>query len=356
MAGVDILVSKADLTKATAAAAPLAPLAEGEARLRVEVLALTANTVTYAVAGDAFGYWKFFPAPEGFGKTPAWGFGVVEESRADGVVSGERVYGYFPVASHLTIRPGKPDAAGFIDAAVHRQGLSPVYNRYQRVAADPDYRPEDEALIAAFRPLFTTAFLLDAMHARADAFGAKQAIISSASSKTGYALGYLMNEAGLHTVGLTSPANRGFVESLGVFGTVCAYEEIARLPAETASAYVDMAGSAAVTHAVHSHFGDALKNSAVVGMTHWTAPRGKAAPPGVQPTLFFAPDHAVALTKEWGPAAFQSRLAERLSGFLGFIAPKLRVRHVEGPEAVAQAFSQTAAGAVDPAEILTVRV
>jgi hypothetical protein len=356
MAAVDILVAKADLTKAEASAAAIAPLADGEARLRVELLALTANTVTYAVAGDAFGYWKFFPAPEGFGKTPAWGFGVVEDSRADGVALGERVYGYFPVASHLTIQPGRIDAAGFMDNAAHRQGLSPVYNRYQRTAADPDYKPQDEALIAAFRPLFTTAFLLNAMYARAAMFGAEQAVISSASSKTGYALGYLMKQAGLKTVGLTSAGNRAFVEGLGVFDRVCAYDEIGGLPADTPSAYIDMAGSASVTHAVHSHFGDALKNSAVVGMTHWTAPRGQAAPPGLQPTLFFAPDHAVALTKEWGPDVFQSRLAEGLAGFLGFIAPKLRVRHVEGPEAVAQAFAQTAAGSVDPAEILTVRV
>ncbi len=356
MAGVDVLISKADLTAARAAEAPFSPLAEGEVRLRVELLALTANTVTYAVAGDSFGYWKFFPAPEGYGKTPAWGFGVVEESRADGVAVGERVYGYFPVASHLTIQPGKMDASGFADMAAHRQGLSPIYNRYQRVAADPGYRPEDEALIAAFRPLFTTAFLLNAMHAKANLFGAEQAILSSASSKTGYALGYLMKQAGVATIGLTSPGNRAFVESLGVFSQVRAYDEIAGLPAGVASAYVDMAGSSAVTHAVHSHFGEALKNSAIVGMTHWTAPRNQAPPPGVAPSLFFAPDHAVALTKEWGPEAFQTRLAESLAGFMAFIAPKLRVRHVAGPDAVAQAYAQTAGGAVEPAEILTVRV
>ena len=36
-------------------------LADGEARLRVDLFALTANNVTYAVFGDAMRYWSFFP-------------------------------------------------------------------------------------------------------------------------------------------------------------------------------------------------------------------------------------------------------------------------------------------------------
>ena len=356
MSGVDILISKSDLTKASAAPATERPLEAGQARLRIEKLALTSNTVTYAVAGDAFGYWKFFPAPDGFGKAPAWGFGVVEDSRAEGVASGERFYGYFPVASHLTVEVAKADDSGFSDSAAHRQGLSPFYNRYLRTSADPAYRADDEAMIAAFRPLFTTAFLLDAMLREADGFGATQAVLSSASSKTSYSLAFLCQRRGFPAVGLTGAGNRGFVEGLGLYSAVAAYDQLAGLPASVASAYVDMAGSAPVTRAVHEHYGEALKHSSIVGVTHWTAPRSEAPPPGVAPTLFFAPDHAMRLTKALGPDGFQRQVGEAFSAFAQFIRPRLRVRHVEGAQSVAEAFCATAGGAVDPAEILTVKV
>ena len=43
---------------------------------------VTANNVTYAVAGDSFKYWDFFPAPEGFGIVPMWGHARVIENAA----------------------------------------------------------------------------------------------------------------------------------------------------------------------------------------------------------------------------------------------------------------------------------
>ena len=57
-----------------------APLREGEARLKIESFSVTANNVTYAVAGDAFGYWNFFPGEEGWGVVPMWGHAFVEAS------------------------------------------------------------------------------------------------------------------------------------------------------------------------------------------------------------------------------------------------------------------------------------
>lgn len=356
MARSDILISKADLTQTRSASIAQPALEAGQALLRIERLALTANTVTYAVAGDAFGYWKFFPASEGFGKAPAWGFAVVEESRSEAAAVGERIYGYFPLSSHLTVDVAKADELGFADGAPHRQGLSPIYNRYERCASDPSYRAEDEPLIAAFRPLFTTAFLLNAMLEEHEAFGARQALLSSASAKTSYSLAFLCRRRGFPVVGLTGAGNRAFVEGLGLYAGISAYEGLEALDPGVPTAFVDMAGSAPVTRSVHAHYGDALKHSAVVGVTHWTAPKAEEAPPGIAPALFFAPDHAMRLTKDWGHQVFRARLDEAFAAFKGFIRPQLSVRHVEGGEAVAQAFSDAAAGAVSPAEILTVKV
>ena len=68
-------------------------LADGEVRFAVEHFALTANNVTYAVHGEDFAYWRFFPAPDGHGIVPVWGFGRVIESRAAGMAEGERYFG-----------------------------------------------------------------------------------------------------------------------------------------------------------------------------------------------------------------------------------------------------------------------
>ena len=81
---------------------PLREAAPGEALIRVDAFALTANNITYGVAGDSIGYWQFFPASsdgDSWGRIPVWGFGDVIESRADGISEGQRFYGYFPMAS-----------------------------------------------------------------------------------------------------------------------------------------------------------------------------------------------------------------------------------------------------------------
>jgi hypothetical protein len=71
---------------------------------------------------------------------PVWGFGTVTESLHPQVAVGERLYGYWPMASD-----GAPAAQGvghgLADGAAHRAGLHAVYNHYLRCSADPFYRP-----------------------------------------------------------------------------------------------------------------------------------------------------------------------------------------------------------------------
>ena len=165
----------------------LPPLGDGEVRLRIESFSVTANNVTYAVAGDAFGYWNFFPGQAEWGVVPMWGHAVVEASRHRDIVVGERVYGYLPMAEHLDVLPDGVSAGGFTDAAAHRQPMSPIYNQYSRLAADPEHDPAREAERMIFGPLFKTGFLIEAMFNRADWFGAEALVCTSASSKTAMA-------------------------------------------------------------------------------------------------------------------------------------------------------------------------
>ena len=75
-----LTVARSDLSETRRLTAPVPELAPGEALLKVEKVGLTANNVTYAVLGEAFRYWEFFPTEAGRGVVPHWGFAQVVES------------------------------------------------------------------------------------------------------------------------------------------------------------------------------------------------------------------------------------------------------------------------------------
>ena len=93
----DFVVRRDDLTRAEVHTGEVPSAGDGEALIRVDRFALTANNVTYGVAGDSIGYWQFFPASDGWGRIPVWGFGDVIDSHVEGLPAGERLYGYFPM-------------------------------------------------------------------------------------------------------------------------------------------------------------------------------------------------------------------------------------------------------------------
>jgi hypothetical protein len=324
-----------------------ARLADGEALFRIESFALTANNVTYAAHGVDMAYWGFFPAPEGFGIVPVWGFAQAVESRAEGVSVGQRFYGYWPMASHALLRPGKVNPRGFTDVAAHRQKLPPVYNGY--VAASPAYG--SEAVQALFRPLYTTSFVLDQMFRDSPS---QTLVLTSASSKT--ALGLAQAVKGRQRiVGLTSKANIGFVESTGYFDAVVDYADVATLAGgDDRVALVDFSGNGTVRHAVHSVLGDRLIESHVVGDTHWDVGNTNKLP-GVVPQLFFAPSVIVDRIGQWGAEGFESRLTAAWNGFMASVG-WLRVVEEAGAGKAAAHWRALAAGQIDPAEGLVLTV
>ncbi len=328
--------------------AAAAALKEGHLRMRIDRFALTSNNVTYGAFGETMNYWNFFPTGDpATGCIPVWGFATVAESRADGVVEGERFYGYWPMADEVVLGPVAVSGRGFTDAAPHRSELHAVYNQYVRCTADPLYRADGEDLLALLRPLFMTSFLIDDFLANNGFFGARQVLVSSASSKTAYGLGHCLarrrGEAGAAaSVGLTSPANVAFTRRLGCYDSVVAYDEVTALPAGVTSVYVDMSGSAALRATVHTHWQDRLAYSCSVGGTHWQELGGGKGLPGPRPILFFAPAQAKKRADEWGPAVLQARLAEAWHDFVAVVgnreAPWLRVVAGRGRQAVASTY------------------
>jgi hypothetical protein len=354
MNAAQVHVRKGALTHAELAETPLADLADGAVRLAIESFSVTANNVTYAVAGDSFKYWDFFPAPDGFGIVPMWGHARVIESHCPDIAVGERVYGYLPMASHLDVVPGRVSAGGFLDTTDYRQPMSPVYNSYTRLAADPEHDPSREAERMIFGPLFRTGFLIEYFLRGQDWFGAEQLIVTSASSKTALGLASVARQSspGIRRIGLTSRGNVGFVTATGLYDEVVAYDDLERVPV-LRSVSVDFAGNADLLAQVHRHFDAALAHSALVGMTHIEARStfGGAEPlPGPKPALFFAPDHAVAFFKAHGPEEGGKLVAAAWHEFLKAADGTVAVERHKGLEAARTVFTAMVAGQIDPAK------
>ncbi len=337
---------------------PLPPLGDGEVRLKIESFSVTANNVTYAVAGDAFGYWNFFPGQGDWGVVPMWGHAVIAESRHPELAVGERVYGYLPMAEHLDVLPANVSPGGFSDAAAHRQPMSPIYNQYSRLAADPEHDPAREGERMIFGPLFKTGFLIENFFRRNQWFGAGTMVVTSASSKTAMGLASVTRALSpqVRRIALTSAGNVDFVRRGGLFDVVLAYDDVAELPLEPAVS-VDFAGNAALLHALHTRLADQLKYSCTVGATHVGAGFGRDSGPipGPTPTLFFAPDHAVAAIKEQGPKAFGEAVAASWLTFLGDSGEALTIDTRSGLDSAAEAFVAAAQGRADPAIGVVIR-
>ncbi|MEI6419677.1 MAG: DUF2855 family protein [Sphingomonadales bacterium] len=314
-------------------------LQPGEVLVKVDEFALTANNVTYAAHGVDFGYWNFWPAPEGQGIVPVWGFGTVVDSRCPDVANGLKLFGYWPMASHAVLLPGRVSARGFDDMAAHRQGLAAFYNRYQPASAEWGA----SALQCLFRPLYATSFLLDAM---LQASPADTLLLSSASSKTALGLAELAHRR-VRVVGLTSAGNADFCRKTGYYHDVLVYGEEATTQGNRL-AFVDFSGNGTVRHAVHAGLGDRLIESHVVGDTHWQQGNSNALP-GVPAQLFFAPTVAEARVAEWGPAGFDQRLLGAWRHFAGSLG-WLETVTVNGAPAVAAAWAALARGSINPAQ------
>jgi hypothetical protein len=355
---MDILVKKGALSRTRLAQIPQAPLSEGDVRLRVDLFSLTANNVTYGATGDQLGYWRFFPSPEeGWGRAPVWGFATVSESLVAGIRGGERVYGFLPMSDEIVIRPGPIRNGAFADTALHRQGLAPVYNSYVFTSGDSLYSPGTEALQALFRPLFTTSFLIDDFMAEAGFFGARQIILSSASSKTAYAAAERLSvRRAVRVIGLTSPANAAFTSGLGVYDGVLSYDGLEALDATEPALFIDIAGNQQVREAVHRRLDGALRYSCAVGATHWDAPRSGGPLRGPKPEMFFAPDVARKRIAAWGLAGFSERIGDAWAAFLPFAARTTSLAERHGLEAAGHVFSDLASGRTRPADGHVIRL
>ena len=356
----EMRVGRADMTATEVSRRPAPALEEGQVLVAVERFSLTANNVSYALTGDMLGYWGFFPAPEGWGHVPVWGFGEVVASRCPDVPVGDRLFGYFTTASHVVLQPKDVTAGALTDAAPHRAQFSAFYNGYRRVGGDPPALTglEDERCI--YHPLFMTAFLIADHIEASDRWGATQAVIGSASSKTALGLAKLLTRGAtpMKIIGVTSPGNRAFTEGLGCYDQVIDYGAVEQTPVAP-TVYVDMSGNRALTTQLHHHLGAEMKQSIGVGATHW---RGGGPPeatddlPGAKPGFFFAPTQAEQRAAEWGADTLMSRAYDALISLTTETKGQIEISHLSGADAVSRAWGDLLENRVAPSQALMAKV
>ena len=141
----ELWVDRADPRRTTVVTRPVPAPGQGEVLVAIDKFGLTSNNVSYAVTGDLIGYWGYYPAEDNWGKVPVWGCAEVVASGCDQVPVGDRLWGFFPMASHAILQPGKVREDQFVDVAAHRQALPALYNGYRRTRAEPAFLQDMES-------------------------------------------------------------------------------------------------------------------------------------------------------------------------------------------------------------------
>ena len=335
-------------------------LLEGQVLVKVDKFALTANNITYAVVAEQIGYWQFFPPHadtanvsddrSAWGVLPVWGFADVIKSNNADVPIGERLFGYFPPATHLLMHPTKISATSWIDGSEHRAALPVGYNIYRKVESEPGYKKNHEDHRMLLYPLHITSFALYDYFQNNNWFGASQLVMISASSKTSTGLAYgVKNDVNAPSlVALTSARNMAMVESLGVYDTTLSYEQIAQIDATKPTLIVDMSGNGQVLNDLHKHLGDNMQFCSNVGVTHWT--KMKTGPDFIKARseFFFAPSQLQKCIKECTMEGFEQKSGKYLAHSFAKSREWLKMTGIEGLQGMADIYPDVCEGRIPP--------
>ena len=312
--------------------------------VKVTRFAFTANNITYAVLGDSLKYWQLFPAPQGFGNIPVWGFGEVIASKHPDDCRGRN--GCSAISRWRRISSSRPPTSASAACATPprigkawRRSTTPM-----RASAAIRLSPAGRATIRRCCGRCSCCRSWSTIFSPRTSFTARTSVmLSSASSKTAFGLAHLLHAQrnGIKVIGLTSAANADFVRSLGCYDEVVTYDDVTSLPTDSPVAYVDMAGNSQLRAKLHRHFGEQMKYS----RPHRAHPsqliaRTSRTLPGAKPTWFFAPDQIRKRAKEWGPGGIDTRFGAAWAGFAPKLDRWLRVSEAHGPAAVRAGLSR----------------
>ena len=358
---------KSDLTKSRIINADLPIIRDEEILLKIESFAFTANNVTYGVAGDTIGYWKFFPAAQNsdnsWGCIPMWGFAEIVESKNQNLDVGERLFGYFPAADSLVLSPVKISDHSFSDGKEHRKELPPVYNNYLRLNGESNYDPSMDPIRALLFPLHITAFCLCDSLEEDQYLGASQILIVSASSKTaiGLAQGLADSKSSPKVVGLTSVTNSKFVEDLGCYDEVISYDQLNKIDYSQGAVIVDMAGNREILGTLHGKLEGNMLKCLTVGMTHWDNETTAEDALGQamlreRTEFFFAPAHIQKRIGDWGHEGYTKKTNLFMTARALQSKNWMQIIEIDGLENFISTYEEVVSGKINPNEGIIVNL
>jgi hypothetical protein len=326
-------------------------LNDGEVIIAVDRLALTANTISYGIAGKSglIRYLESFPTDAPYARMPFWGFGDIVASAHPDLPVGERLYGFYPLSTYLLCQMDHVSAVSCRDMTSNRASIPGFYSDYARATAEPGYALEFDDIQSLLRPVISTSFLLESYLMDHDFYNTRNIIITSASSKTAFGFGhFLVNKHSdkCRAIGLTSASNKAFVEKTGCYHQVLTYDEVDQLPLESATVF-DMAGNAQLRQAIHQRLGDHIAYSGIVGATHWDAGGVSKNLPGPRPVFWSGPDQIARLEKKLGST--HNILNEVQGQVLGLIletANWLEISQLQGEAEITSAYRDMLDGKV----------
>ena len=358
---------KSDLTKSRIINTDLPIIRDGEILLKIESFAFTTNNVTYGVAGDTIGYWKFFPAAQNsdnsWGCIPMWGFAEIVESKNQNLDVGERLFGYFPAADSLVLSPIKISDQSFSDGKEHRKELPPVYNNYLRLNGESNYDPSMDPIRALLFPLHITAFCLCDSLEEDQYLGASQILVVSASSKTaiGLAQGLADSKSSPKVVGLTSVTNSKFVEDLDCYDEVISYDQLDKIDYSQGAVIVDMAGNREILGTLHGKLEGNMLKCLTVGMTHWDNETTAEDALGQamlreRTEFFFAPAHIQKRIGDWGHEGYTKKTNLFMTARALQSKNWMQIIEIDGLENFISTYEEVVSGKINPNEGIIVNL
>eukprot|EP00937_MAST-01D_sp_MAST-1D-sp2_P007922 g7922.t1 len=342
-------------------------LAEGEILMRCIKVNLTANTVTYALAGEdkLLNYFGHFPLDDAeYALSPAWGVAVVAGSRCAGFDVGMRVGGFYPMAPWCILRPkGPPRGMRFVDGTPHRQRFFKPYQEYL-VRPRPDTEDEEDATSLSDMGLFMTGWGMPHEASMMEPAAPQVLLLTSASSRTALAAAFTATRderlRGLKVIGLTSEANAAYCRGTGLYAEVHTYGAEARLPRARTAVY-DMSGNAAVQARVRERLGAALVAWRGVGFADAADAARQAAarasgneqPPklhgGPRATLYLVFQATELYGEKYGKDALQGDMMQAFFEYAEWKMPSFKAERTFGAQAALDVWERTVHNQCDPA-------
>ena len=337
-------------------------LKPGQILIKVSKFVLTANTVTYAMAGQhpELQYFAHYPFPDpNFALSPCWGTGIIADSRCTGLEVGLRVHGFYAMAPYvvLTPKPAPTQYGQFVDMTEHRISTIAAYRTYfikPMATASEDY----EDLERTDGILFSTGWGMAHSTSFLKPTPPHTMVLTSASSRTAicaaFSAKHSNNGAGLgfQVVGLTSRGNIEYVRSTGLYDEVYTYDDVSSMDKSKTIVVQDCSGSPTIQASLRQHYESNLIGWSSVGLTHvndgtLTTPSRdlKGGAKAQSFLVFVALREAAAI---YGISNMQEQLSSATRKYIEWKLPNFQTERSFGAQAALRVFQKTVANQSDP--------